>query len=80
MNDFSLGSVEMLEKNYIIPLLGAFRFTCAPGAWASPRIAITSHKVNQIVEWGHGDTPLGLHPPLGERGGHLRIFFKSTKR
>ena len=44
-----LGSVEMLEKNYIITLLGAFSFTYAPGVWASPRIAITSHKVNQIV-------------------------------
>jgi hypothetical protein len=46
----------------------------APVAWAFPHIAITSHKVNQIAEGGQGDTPLGLPPPLGERGGHLRIF------
>jgi hypothetical protein len=60
--------------------LGGFGFTSAPAAWASPHIAITSHKVNQIAEGGQGDTPLGLPPPLGERGGHLRIFLKSTKR
>ena len=71
-----LGSGEMLEKNYIITLLGAFSFTCAPCTWASPHIAITSHKVNQIVEWGQGDTPLGLHPPLG-REGVTFVFFLS---
>jgi hypothetical protein len=24
-----------------------------------------------MEEWGQGDAPLGLPPPLGERGGHL---------
>jgi hypothetical protein len=26
---------------------------------------------------GQGDTPLGLHPPLGERGGHSHSHIKS---
>ena len=60
-------------------LLGAFSFTSAPAAGASPHIAITSHKVYQIVEGGQGDTPLGLPLPLGERGGHLRIFLVNKK-
>jgi hypothetical protein len=36
------------------------------------------HAVNQILKGGQGDTPLGLPPPLGKRGGYLRIF-RSTE-
>ncbi len=70
----------MPEKNYIIALLGAFGFTSDPAIGVSSPIAITSHKIDRIVKGGQGDAPLGLLPPLGERGGHDRIFFKSMKR
>jgi len=63
------------QKEYMITLFGAFGFTSAPAVWASPRIAITSYNVNQIAKGGQGDTPHMLPPPLGERGGHLRIFY-----
>ena len=52
----------------MITLFGAFGFTSAPATWASPRIAITSHRVNQIVKGGQGDTPHMLPPPLGKEG------------
>jgi hypothetical protein len=69
----------MLTKINYNALGGVFSFTAAPATWASPNIAIASHKVNQIAKGGQGDTPLGLPPPLGERGGLLRIFLSQRK-
>ena len=74
------GSGEMLEKNQIIMLFGAFGFISAPAAWACPHIVITSHKDYQTVNGGQGYIPHGLPPTLGERGGHHRNFFSFAKR
>jgi len=71
-------SVEMLRKK-IMTHFGAFSFTSATAAWASPRIAITFHNANQIAGGGQGDIPLELPPPLQVRGSHLRIFFSQRK-
>jgi hypothetical protein len=73
------GSVEILERNKQSLLGAPAHRASAPAARASPHIVITSHKVNQIAEGGQGDTPLGLPPPLGERGGHLHIFLSQRK-
>jgi len=51
----------MLEKNYIIPLLGVFSFTSASAAWIFPCIAITSHKVN-LQKGARGIHPQGCLP------------------
>jgi hypothetical protein len=60
------GSVEMLKKiNH--NALGH-----------SPTSRLPLIRLTRLQKGGQGDTPLGLPPPLGERGGHLRIF-KSTK-
>jgi IS605 OrfB family transposase len=58
------------QKNYIITLFWAFSITSAPTARASPCISITSQKANKVANGGQEDTPLGLPPPLGERGGY----------
>ena len=74
-DDFHRKCSEKLNHN----ALRGFGIASAPAAWASPHIAITSHKVNQIAEGSQGETPLELPPLLGERGGHLRIFKVNEK-
>ncbi len=67
----------MPVKKYIIIF---FWFCLLPRNPGIPHSAITSRKADLIARRGQGDTPLGVPPPLGERGGHLRIFFMSSKR
>jgi hypothetical protein len=57
----------MLRKIYR-NTLGNFSFTSAPATCASPHIAITSHKVNQITEGVRGITPFGCLPHGGKEG------------
>jgi hypothetical protein len=88
--DFQLGALEKCSEKINHNALWGFGFPSAPAAWASPHIAITSHKVNQIAEGGsRGYTPHAATPSGGERGSpsyflsqrkdeQNQVFYKST--
>ena len=51
----------------------------APWSMAVDRTSAAFEK-NPTVPGGQGGLPLGLPPPLGERGGHPRNFHARKKR
>jgi hypothetical protein len=66
------------QKEYMITLFGAFGFTSAPAAWASPALRLPLIRLTRLQKGVKGIHPLGCLPLWGKEGVTF-VFFTSTK-